>query len=84
MVRAKKTNVNNTINIKFLPVQCHIGASKFINDDWGTIAFSIPRNQIQNKFADPELISNDVLVVAEEQRPQWQYYESEVIRHHDR
>lgn len=54
----KKTNVNNTINIKSLPVQCHIGASKFVNDDWGTIAFSIPRNQIQNKFADPELRYN--------------------------
>ena len=58
MARAKKQNVNNTINIKSLPVQCHIGASKFVNDDWGTMAFSIPRNQIQNKFADPELRYN--------------------------
>ena len=52
MASVKKTNSNNTINIKSLPVQCHIGASKFINDDWGTIAFSLPRNQIKNKFAD--------------------------------
>ena len=37
MAKAKKSNVNNTINIKSLPVQCHIGASKFVNDDWGTI-----------------------------------------------
>lgn len=58
MARAKKQNVNNTINIKSLPVQCHIGASKFVNDDWGTMAFSIQRNQIQNKFADPELRYN--------------------------
>lgn len=58
MAKAKKSNVNNTINIKSLPVQCHIGASKFVNDDWGTIAFSIPRNQIQNKFADAELRYN--------------------------
>ena len=58
MAKAKKNNVNNTINIKSLPVQCHIGASKFVNDDWGTIAFSIPRNQIQNKFADMELRYN--------------------------
>ncbi len=58
MAKAKKSNVNNTINIKSLPVQCHIGASKFVNDDWGTIAFSIPRNQIQNKFADMELRYN--------------------------
>ena len=58
MAKAKKNSVNNTINIKSLPVQCHIGASKFVNDDWGTIAFSIPRNQIQNKFADPELRYN--------------------------
>ena len=58
MAKAKKNTVNNTINIKSLPVQCHVGASKFVNDDWGTIAFSIPRNQIQNKFADPELRYN--------------------------
>lgn len=58
MARAKKQNVNNTINIKSLPVQCHIGASKFVNDDWGTMAFSIPRNQIQKRFADPELRYN--------------------------
>lgn len=58
MGRVKKTNINTTINIKSLPVQCHVGASKFVNDDWGTIAFSIPRNQIQNKFADPELRYN--------------------------
>ena len=58
MAKVKKSNVNNTINIKSLPVQCHIGASKFVNDDWGTIAFSIPRNQIQNKFANMELRYN--------------------------
>lgn len=58
MAKVKKSNVNSTINIKSLPVQCHIGASKFVNDDWGTIAFSIPRNQIQNKFADMELRYN--------------------------
>ena len=58
MAKAKKTSVNNTINIKSLPVQCNIGASKFVNDDWGTIAFSIPRNQIQNKFTTAELRYN--------------------------
>ena len=60
MAKTKKSNsvINNTINIKSLPVQCHVGASKFVNDDWGTIAFSIPRNQIQNKFADMELRYN--------------------------
>lgn len=54
----KKNNVKDTINIKSLPLQAHIGASKYINDDWGTIAFIIPRNQLQLKFVDPELRYN--------------------------
>ena len=58
MAKATKEKANNTINIKSLPVQCHVGASKYVNDDWGTIAFSFPRNQIQNKFADKELRYN--------------------------
>lgn len=58
MARAKKKGTRYTINIKSLPVQAHIGASKYVNDDWGTIAFIIPRNQLQLKFADPELRYN--------------------------
>lgn len=58
MAKRTKEKTNNTINIKSLPVQCHVGASKYVNDDWGTIAFSFPRNQIQNKFADKELRYN--------------------------
>lgn len=53
-----KKNGTNTTNIKSMPIQYHIGASKFVNDDWGTIAFSIPRNQIQSKFVDIELRYN--------------------------
>lgn len=58
MARTKKDNAQNTINIKSLPVQAHIGASKYVNDDWGTIAFIIPRNQLQLKFVDKELRYN--------------------------
>lgn len=58
MARTKKTSIPNIINIKSLPVQAHIGASKYVNDDWGTIAFIIPRNQLQLRFADPELRYN--------------------------
>lgn len=58
MARAKKNNNQDTINIKSLPVQAHIGASKYINDDWGTIAFIIPRNQLQLNFIDQELRYN--------------------------
>ena len=55
MARAKKTSTQDIINIKSLPVQAHIGASKYVNDDWGTIAFIIPRNQLQLKFGDLEV-----------------------------
>lgn len=58
MARTKKTSTQDIINIKSMPVQAHIGASKYVNDDWGTIAFVIPRNQLQLKFADIELRYN--------------------------
>lgn len=48
-------NINN-INIK--SVQGHLGVFKYTNDDWGTIAFVIPRNQIRSKFIDKELRYN--------------------------
>lgn len=60
MAKAKKDNANNTINIKSLPIQCHIGASKFVNDDWGTIAFSFPRTDLSLKFIDKELRYNSI------------------------
>ena len=49
---------DNTINIHSYPVQMHIGSQKFINDDWGTMAYIIDRREIQNKFADQELRYN--------------------------
>lgn len=49
---------DNTINIHSYPVQMHVGSQKFINDDWGTMAYIIDRREIQNKFADPELRYN--------------------------
>lgn len=58
MARTKKISTQDTINIKSLPVQAHIGASKYVNNDWGTIAFIIPRKQLQLKFADKELRYN--------------------------
>ena len=55
--RASKQK-DNTINIHSYPVQMHVGSQKFINDDWGTMAYIIDRREIQNKFADPELRYN--------------------------
>lgn len=49
---------DNTINIHSYPVQMHVGSQKFVNDDWGTIAYIIDRREVQNKFADPELRYN--------------------------
>ncbi|MBP3799924.1 MAG: Eco57I restriction-modification methylase domain-containing protein [Bacilli bacterium] len=49
---------DNTINIHSYPVQMHVGSQKFVNDDWGTMAYIIDRREIQNKFADPELRYN--------------------------
>lgn len=55
--RASKQK-DNTINIHSYPVQMHVGSQKFVNDDWGTIAYIIDRREVQNKFADPELRYN--------------------------
>lgn len=59
---AKRTSVDksSTINIKSVPVQGHIGASRFSNDDWKTIAFSFPRTELTKKFADRELRYNSI------------------------
>lgn len=58
MGKSKKNKDQDIINIKSTPVQAHIGASKYLNNDWGTIAFIIPRNQIKLKFGDIELRYN--------------------------
>ena len=58
MGKSKKNNSQDIINIKSTPVQARIGASKYLNNDWGTIAFIIPRNQIKLKFGDIELRYN--------------------------
>ena len=60
MARKSKVSKSNTINIKSVPVQAHIGASKFSNDDWKTIAFSFPRTDLALKFADKELRYNSL------------------------
>lgn len=57
--RASKQK-DNTINIHSYPVQMHVGSQKFVNDDWGTMAYIIDRREIQNKFADPELRYNSI------------------------
>lgn len=49
---------DSTINIRQETIKNHIGASKFSNDDWGTVAYVIPRNQVQDKFAEQELRYN--------------------------
>lgn len=55
--RASKQK-DNTINIHSYPVQMHVGSQKFVNDDWGTMAYIIDRREVQNKFTDPELRYN--------------------------
>ena len=60
MARKASIDKSTTINIKSVPVQAHIGASRFSNDDWKTIAYSFPRNQIKMKFADQELRYNGI------------------------
>lgn len=52
----KKADI--TVNIKASRMEGHIGATKYENDDWGTIAFSFPRNQLKDKFVDIELQYN--------------------------
>lgn len=58
MARKAKVEKSNTINIKAMPVQMHIGSQKYVNDDWGTMAYIIDRREIQNKFSDKELRFN--------------------------
>lgn len=58
MAKKASKQADNTINIKAMPVQMHIGSQKYVNDDWGTMAYIIDRREIQNKFADPELRYN--------------------------
>ncbi len=51
---------DNTINIKQSSIQGHIGANKLINNDWKTIAFSFPREQLNAKFTEEELRYNGI------------------------
>ncbi len=55
-----KKKLDNTVNIKQLTLNGHIGASKFVNDDWKTIAFSFSRDQVKTKFSDKELRYNGI------------------------
>lgn len=54
-VNRSKALGKSTINIKSEPIQGHIGASKYSNDDWGTVAYFIPRSNIQKQFIEKEL-----------------------------
>lgn len=58
--RHNKTKKPDTINIKSKRVDEHISAFKFLNDDWKTIAFSFPRNDIKTRFIDRELRYNAI------------------------
>lgn len=51
MANPTKHTEKNKINIKSMPLQSPIGSSRFENDDWGTVAFIIPRQSIQLQFA---------------------------------
>ena len=43
----QKGTTINIKNIKALPVQMHIGSQKYINDDWGTMAYIIDRREVR-------------------------------------
>ena len=58
--RVKKADkdIPDTRGMIYTDLQGHNFAYKCSNDDMGTIAFSIPRNEIQQKFAEKELRYN--------------------------
>ena len=58
MTSKRSTKEASTINISVIPVQSHRSVYKYINDDWGTMAYIIDRREIQQKFSDMELRYN--------------------------
>lgn len=74
MARAKKEAENLTVNIKSMPIKAHAGASKYINDDWGTVAFFIPRNSLGLQFADIELQYNCIYFLVGFRDLEWLAY----------
>lgn len=60
MAKGKKSREQNLINIKQSLVDGHVGATKFINNDWKTVAFSFSREYIKTKFLDKELRYNGI------------------------
>lgn len=74
MARAKKETENLTVNIKSMPIRAHAGASKYINDDWGTVAFFIPRTSLGLQFADIELQYNCIYFLVGFRDLEWLAY----------
>ena len=61
MARTKKAD--NTTNIVPEILMGH-DAIKLVNDDWGTIAFKIPKHELKDpKFSDPELRCNCIYIL---------------------
>lgn len=70
----KRATAENTSNIKRMNLYGHPESSKFINDDWGTMAFFIPRNTLASKFADTELQYNCIYFLIGNDGIKWNGY----------
>ena len=62
------------VNIKATPMQVQLGAYKYVNDDWQTIAFIIPRSALKMNFSDPELMYNSVYFLVRKDGLSWKTY----------
>lgn len=59
----KGEKTKDIINIKDTSVIGHIGSRKHINDDWGTLAFLIPRDEVRSTFVEQELRFNSIYML---------------------
>lgn len=58
MLKVKGVGKSGVINIRCNPVEDHISSLKYANNDWGTVAFIIPRKEVMEHFVDLELRYN--------------------------
>lgn len=61
MAKTKKTD--GAVNITQTILKGHEYAIKLTNDDWGTVAFKIPRHEIEDSFSDMELRNNCIYIL---------------------
>lgn len=72
-MRGKKQSTDNIRQIGL--ANNNLGSAKYINDDWGTVAFLIPRTSLQSQqFIDPELIYNCIYFLIGNNEFRWCAY----------